>query len=175
VTFDIDANGILHVSAKDLGTGKEQSIRITASSGLSEREIQEMVHAAEEHAAEDKARKEVIEARNQLDGLIYSTEGSLKQYGASLDAADRAEIERALESAKKKLDDANSKELLQAEVEALANASHKLAKKMYESASGRQQGAGASAAQGDASSNAAESGSAGDGDNVVDADFEEVK
>jgi molecular chaperone DnaK len=86
VTFDIDANGIVHVAAKDLGTGKEQSIKITASSGLSEDEIKQMVRDAESHAAEDKKRKDTVEARNQLDSLIYSTEKSLQEYGADLDA-----------------------------------------------------------------------------------------
>jgi molecular chaperone DnaK len=175
VTFDIDANGIVHVSAKDLGTGKEQSIRITASSGLAEREIQDMVKAAEEHSAEDKARREVIEARNQLDGLIYSTESSLKQYGSTLDSADRAEIERALETAKKKLEDSNSAEILRAEVETLANTSHKLAKKMYESASGHQASAAESSGDGGSSPRGGKAESGGSGDDVVDADFEEVK
>src|SRR5438445_4617815 len=96
VTFDIDANGIVHVSAKDLGTGKEQSIKITASSGLSEQEIKQMVKDAEAHAAEDKQRKETVEARNQLDSLIYSTEKSLKEYGADLDASVKENIETEL-------------------------------------------------------------------------------
>ena len=106
VTFDIDANGIVHVSAKDLGTGKEQSIKITASSGLSEEEIKRMVRDAEEHAGEDKRRKEMVEVRNQLDGLVYQTEQSLKDVGATLEAADKAAVERALEEAKRKLETA---------------------------------------------------------------------
>ncbi len=97
-TFDIDANGIVHVSAKDLGTGKEQSIRITASSGLSEEEIEKMVKDAEAHAAEDKKKREVIEARNQADRLVYTTEKSVKEHGDKVDEATRKGIEEALES-----------------------------------------------------------------------------
>ena len=97
VTFDIDANGIVHVNAKDLGTGKEQSIRITASSGLSEEEIHKMVREAEDHASDDKARREAADARNQLDGLVYSTEKSLQDHGAQLDAEVKSNIEAALE------------------------------------------------------------------------------
>ena len=99
VTFDIDANGIVHVAAKDLGTGKEQSIKITASSGLSEDEIKQMVKDAEAHAAEDKKHKETVEARNQLDSLVYSTEKSLKEYGNDLDAGVKENIENALKKA----------------------------------------------------------------------------
>ena len=89
VTFDIDANGIVHVSAKDLGTGKEQSIKITASSGLNEEEIKKMVRDAEAHAADDKKRREVVEARNQLDSLIYTTEKSLKEFGEKVDSGEK--------------------------------------------------------------------------------------
>src|SRR6201988_49063 len=96
VTFDIDANGIVHVAAKDLGTGKEQSIKITASSGLSEEEIKQMVREAESHAAEDKKRRDTVEARNQLDSLIYSTEKSLKEYAGDLDAGIKENIETEL-------------------------------------------------------------------------------
>ena len=99
VTFDIDANGIVHVAAKDLGTGKEQSIKITASSGLSEEEIKQMVRDAESHAADDKKRKDTVEARNQLDSLIYSTEKSLKEYGGDLDAGIKENIETELKKA----------------------------------------------------------------------------
>src|SRR5262250_3134768 len=104
VTFDIDANGIVHVSAKDLGTQKEQSIKITASSGLNEDEIKGMVKDAEAHAAEDKKKREVVEARNHLDSLIYTTEKSLKDYSGDLDPAVKTNIESALEEAKKVLD-----------------------------------------------------------------------
>jgi molecular chaperone DnaK len=96
VSFDIDANGIVHVSAKDLGTGKEQSIRITASSGFSESEIKQMVKDAEVHADEDRQRREAVEARNQLDSLIYQTEKNLNEHGAEVDASTKSGIEEAL-------------------------------------------------------------------------------
>ena len=167
VTFDIDANGIVHVSAKDLGTNKEQSIKITASSGLSEEEIKNMVKDAEVHAEEDKTRKEAAEARNQLDSLVYSTEKSLKEYGDDLDAEVKTNIEAALEKAKKALegDDAAA---MRAAAEELNQASHKLAEAMYAKASQQQ-------AQQDPTQPPPESGEARPDDNVVDADFEEVK
>lgn len=181
VTFDIDANGIVHVSAKDLGTGKEQSIQITASSGLSEDQIKSMVRDAEMHASEDKARRAVIEGRNQLDGMIYQTEQSMKEHGATLEASERSTIESALESARKKLQESNDPEDLKREAEALQQAAYKLAAKVYENAAGKAGGTngafhedgGSSAAGGSAGqSGGAHSGS---GDQVVDADFEEVK
>ena len=104
VTFDIDANGIVHVAAKDFGTGKEQSIKITASSGLSEEEIKKMVREAEAHAADDKKHKETVEARNQLDSLMYSTEKSLKEYGSDLDAGVKENIESGVKKAKETLE-----------------------------------------------------------------------
>ena len=167
VTFDIDANGIVHVSAKDLGTSKEQSIKITASSGLSEEEIQNMVKDAEVHAEEDKTRKEAAEARNQLDSLVYSTEKSLKEYGDDLDAEVKSGIEAALEKAKKALegDDAGA---MRAAAEELNQASHKLAEAMYAKASQQQ-------AQQDPTQPPPGAGEAKPDDNVVDADFEEVK
>jgi molecular chaperone DnaK len=172
VTFDIDANGIVHVSAKDLGTGKEQSIQITASSGLNENEIKQMVKDAEAHASEDKKRKETAEARNQLDSLIYSTEKSLKEHGGDLEAAVRGEIEAALEKAKKAAEGQDA-ETLRAAAEELTRSSHKLAEAMYAKASKQQQ----SSAQDSSTGN---QGQATDGEgkkkeDVVDADFEEVK
>ena len=167
VTFDIDANGIVHVSAKDLGTGKEQSVKITASSGLSEEEIRNMVKDAEVHAEEDKTRKEAAEARNQLDSLVYSTEKSLKEYGDDLDAEVKSSIEAALEKAKKALegDDAAA---MRAAAEELNQASHRLAEAMYAKASQQQ-------AQQDPTQPTPEAGETKPDDNVVDADFEEVK
>ena len=100
VTFDIDANGIVHVSAKDLATQKEQSIRITASSGLAEEEIKKMVKDAEAHAADDKKRRELAESRNQLDSLIYTTEKSLKEFGDKIGPSEKQDIEDALSKAK---------------------------------------------------------------------------
>jgi len=161
VTFDIDANGIVHVSAKDLGTGKEQSIRITASSGLSKDEIERMVKDAESHASEDKRKREVIEARNQADGLVYTTEKALKEHGDKVDEATRKGIESAVEELKKAMD-GDDADTIRQKTEALATASHKLAEVMYQQA---QQAApeGGEAAAG-----------AGKHDDVVDAEFEEV-
>jgi molecular chaperone DnaK len=171
VTFDIDANGIVHVNAKDLGTGKEQSIRITASSGLNEEEIKRMVKDAEMHAAEDHKRREAAEARNQLDSLIYQTEKSLKDHGAELDAATKSGIEQALEKAKKQLEGEDAA-AMKAAAEELSQASHKLAEAMY--AKARQAGGGPGPTPG--GEGTASGGQAGRGkDDVVDADFEEVK
>jgi len=171
VTFDIDANGIVHVAAKDLGTGKEQSIKITASSGLSEDEIKKMVSDAELHAAEDKKRKETVEARNQLDSLIYSTEKSLKEYSGDLESGVKENIEAALKNAKEALE-GNDAEAMRKAAEQLSQSSHKLAEAMYAKASqqtGESKGA---------DSDGEKAGSADGGkkkDDVVDADFTEVK
>jgi len=160
VTFDIDANGILHVSAKDLGTGKEQSIKITASSGLSDSEIDKMVKEAELHADEDKKKRALIEARNQADGLIYTTEKSLSEHADKIDAETKQNIETALEELKKTME-GDDPEAIQKGAEALAQASHKLAEVMYSQAQEGTEGASGAAA------------SAAD-DDVVDAEFEEV-
>ncbi len=164
VTFDIDANGILHVSAKDLGTGKEQSIQITASSGLSEEEINRMVQDAESHASDDKQKRELIEARNQADGLAYTTEKSLTEHGEKLDSETKQQIQDALDELKKAIEGDNPEEIKQ-KSEALAQASHKLAEMMYAQA---QDGAGA---EGGSDAEAADAGAA---DDVVDAEFEDV-
>ncbi len=162
VTFDIDANGILHVSAKDLGTGKEQSIKITASSGLSEEEIDRMVKEAETHAGEDKKKRELIEARNQADGLVYSTEKSLEEHGGDLDEETKANIQKALEDLKAAME-GDSVEEINSKTEALAQASHKLAEKMYaQSQEGQEGGEAAGQAGGEKD------------EDVVDAEYEEV-
>jgi molecular chaperone DnaK len=182
VTFDIDANGIVNVHAKDLGTNKEQSIRITASSGLSEEEIKKMVREAESHAADDHKRRLQAEARNKLDNLIYTTEKTLKDYGAQLDEASRKGVEDALAEAKTKLESADPDEMNRA-AETLANASHKLAEAMYSKTRAQGQPGGAEAggeraaphdgaSGGDGSAAGAEQGPKED---VVDADFKEVK
>ena len=170
VTFDIDANGIVHVAAKDLGTGKEQSIKITASSGLSEDEIKQMVKDAEAHAAEDKKHKETVEARNHLDSLIYSTEKSLKEYGNDLDAGVKENIENALKKAKETLEGQDA-QAMRIAAEQLSQSSHKLAEAMYAKASRQQPGQEAS---GDAKEQPTSDGKKKK-DDVVDADFEEVK
>ncbi|MDC0358324.1 molecular chaperone DnaK [Oligoflexia bacterium] len=185
VTFDIDGNGIVHVSAKDLGTGKEQSIKITASSGLSEEEIEKMVQDAEVHAGEDKKRRELVDVKNQLDSLIYSTEKSLADFGDKLSADDKSELERALEDAKQFLD-SEDVDTIKSAIETLNKSSHKLSEEMYKKASeeGSQAAGGPSnegdpgAAAGGDNNNGSGSGSAEaktDDDDVVDADFEEVQ
>ena len=157
VTFDIDANGIVHVSAKDLGTGKEQSIRITASSGLTEDEIKNLIKDAELHAEEDHRRKELAEARNQADTLIYSTEKTLTDLGDKVDAATKADIESHISQLKQTMEGTDSQAIKQ-QSEALMKASHKLAETMYSKA-----GAGA------------QEQTKKPDENVVDAEFEEVK
>ena len=170
VTFDIDANGILHVSAKDKGTGKEQSIVIKDSSGLSEEEIDRMVHDAEAHAEDDKRKKELADVRNQADTLVYTTEKSLKEHGDKLDAATKENIEKEVENLKQKLTSENVGEIKEG-IDKLSSAAQKLAEVLY--AQNNQAGdAGAGASQGSAY---AEEETAKKDENVVDADFEEVK
>lgn len=171
VTFDIDANGIVHVNAKDLGTGKEQSIRITASSGLTEEEIKRMVNDAESHAEEDKRKRERIEARNHLDSLIYSTEKSLKDHRSDIDEAAAKNIDAALEKAKKVME-GDDLDAIKAATEELTQSSHKLAEAMYAKVAKEQQ---ADASHTQADDGKASSGGGEGKDNVVDADFEEVK
>ncbi|MGX9726637.1 MAG: molecular chaperone DnaK [Candidatus Electronema sp. VV] len=166
VTFDLDANGILHVSAKDLGTNKEQSIRITASSGLSEAEIEKMKKDAELHAEEDKKRKELVEARNHADSMIHMAEKSLKELGDKVDAATKGNVENEISKVKKAME-GEDLEAIKAATDSLTQASHKLAELMYAQASqGGAPGADAGAAGGKKGK---------DDDDVVDADFEEVK
>ena len=170
VAFDLDANGILHVSAKDLGTGKEQSIKITASSGLTEAEIERMTRDAEMHAEEDKKRRELVETRNQADALVHASEKSLKDLKDKVDAETKANVEKEIANVKEavKGDDI---EAIKAAVEALTTASHKLAELMYAQASKD------TPPGGDHTGGAAGGGKPGkkDDDDVVDADFEEVK
>ncbi len=142
VSFDIDANGIVHVSAKDLGTGKEQRIRIESSSGLNEDEINRMVTEADQHAQEDKEARERAEARNEADSLIYSTEKSLSDYGDKIGESEKQQIQSAIDDLKGVLDSASAEEI-RSRIEALQKASHNLAQNMYQNAGGRQGGAGA--------------------------------
>jgi len=174
VTFDIDANGIVHVSAKDLGTGKEQSIRITSSSGLSEEEIDNLVKDAESHADEDKKKKELIEARNQADSLVYSVEKNMRESGDQISAEEKKNIEDALEKVKKAIEGDNL-EAIKSSQEELTQASHKLAEAMYAKASAKGAEQEAAAGGGTAGEATQESASSKDDDDVVDADFEEVK
>ena len=180
VQFDIDANGILHVSAKDKGTGKENKITIKANSGLSEDEIQRMVNDAKANEAEDKKRLEEVQSRNNLDTLAHSVKKSLGEYGDKIDGAEKASIESALKEAEELLKDQTaSKEALDAKLESLSTVSQKLGEKMYAAAQAEQAAAGAAAgaAGGGESAGAAGGGGGKPGDDakVVDADFTEVK
>jgi len=165
VTFDIDANGILHVSAKDKATGKENKIKIQASSGLSEAEIQRMVQDAEAHADEDKKAMELITARNQLDALIHTTNKSMKDYGGQLSSDEKAAIEKALKEAEEVVK-GDDKAAIEAKAEALAAAAQKLGEKMYAAEQAKAQAAGGATPGNEAKADDAD---------VVDAEFTEVK
>jgi len=173
VTFDIDANGIMNVSAKDLGTGKEQSIRITASSGLSEEEVEKMVKEAEANAEADKKKKELAELRNQADTLVYSTEKSLKDHGDKVDAETKENIEKALDEVKKAQAGEDTEELKKA-IENLSNVSHKLAEAVYQATGGQEAGQDAGQAGAETGTGGAEQSDSGKDEDVVDADYEEV-
>ena len=170
VSFDIDANGIVNVSAKDMGTGKEQSIKIQSSSGLSEEDIQRLVREAEAHASEDKKKQEVIEARNHADSLIYGTEKSLNDLGDKADTALKSDLEGKIANLRKLMegDDAAA---IKAATEELAKASHKLAEQLYQQQGGAQPGPNGGCAGGNCGGNAG----GNNADDVVDADFTEVK
>jgi len=169
VTFDIDANGIVNVSAKDQATGKEQSIQITASSGLSQEEIDKLVKDAELHAEDDKKKRELVDARNHADALIYSTEKSIKEMGDKVEEATKTDVESAIASLKTAMETEDTEEIKRLS-EALTQTSHKLAEAMYQQASQAQGEAGEDGAQGDS-----DQASGTSDDDVVDADFEEVK
>jgi molecular chaperone DnaK len=140
VTFDIDANGILHVSAKDLATGKEQSIRITASSGLTEEEIKKMVREAEAHAEEDRRKKQLAEARNEADNMIYTVEKTLRDMGDKVPAEDKKRIEEAIEKCRRIKDTSNDINEIKSAIEELAQASHRIAEELYKKAKTTQPG-----------------------------------
>ena len=165
VTFDIDANGIVSVSAKDMGTGKEQSIKITASSGLSEEEIDNLVKDAETHAEEDKKKREMEDARNNADSMIYATEKSVKEAGDKLDESTKSDINKAIEDLKKAMETDNTEEIKRLTDE-LTQASHKLAETMYAQASAQTQ---------ESAEGAEPACDSKKDEDVVDADFEEVK
>jgi molecular chaperone DnaK len=169
VAFDIDANGIVHVSAKDLGTGREQSIRITASSGLSEEEINKLVKEAEMHTEEDKKKRELAEARNQADSLIYTTEKTLADLGDKVDSATKSDIETHIQSLKEAMEGTDV-QAIQSRSEELMRSSHKVAETMYAQAgaAGAGEEAGAAGAGAEAQAEKPE-------EDVVEAEFEEVK
>lgn len=163
MTFDIDANGILHVSAKDKATGKQQSIRITASSGLSEEEIKRMVQDAEQHAEEDRRLHELVTARNHADAMIHATNKTLQELGDKVQAEERSRIETAINELKEAMKGDNKAEI-DRKTQHLTEVSGKLAERLY-----TQQGTSGGA------TGAESSGTKGGGEDVVDAEFEEVK
>ena len=167
VTFDIDANGIVKVSAKDLGTGKDAQIQITANSGLSDEEIQKMVKDAEANAQDDKNRRELAEAKNALDTTIYATEHLLKEHAEKVPADEKSKLEAAISNARKVLEESTIASTLNAEKQNLETLTHSLTKKLYESTS-------ASTNQQDPNSQSSSTSSNSGNDDVVDADFEEV-
>jgi molecular chaperone DnaK len=173
VTFDIDANGILNVTAKDLATGKDQTIKITSSSGLSKEEVERMAKEAEAHSAEDKSRREQIESKNQLDSLVYSVEKMLRENGGKISGSERGDVENAIADAKKALE-SNEKATMDNARERLTQASHKLAEQMYRSTSTQSRGSsgdGGAAGTGAASSS---SGQSKKDEGVVDAEYVDV-
>jgi molecular chaperone DnaK len=173
VTFNIDANGIVNVSAKDLGTGKEQAITITASTNLSKEEVDRMVRDAELQSAADKAKRDEAEVRNNASSLIYSTEKSLKEVGDKLDASARGEVERALGELKRVSENGTVAEIKPA-IEALQQASYKMAELLYKASSPQGEPAGAAGGDG-AAGNGAASGAAAGGEDVIDAEFKEAQ
>ena len=175
VTFDIDANGIVHVSAKDLGTGKEQKIRIESSSGLSEADIEKMVKEAEAHAEDDKKARETIEAKNNAETLCYSTEKALKEYGDKISAQEKANIEAAVKDLRDTLASSNaSLEEIKGKTEKLQEVSMQLGQKVYEAAQ-QAQNAQNSANSSNSAPNEGASGNTSSNGDTMDADFEEVK
>jgi molecular chaperone DnaK len=166
VTFDIDANGILHVTAKDKATAKEAKIKIQAGSGLSEEEIKRMVADAEAHAEEDRKALELVNARNTLEALVHSIKKSLGEYGDKLEAGEKEKIEAALKEAESVLKSENKTEI-EAKAKALAEASQKLGEKVYADAQAKEQAAGGEATAGAEPKK--------DDGNVVDAEYTEVK
>jgi molecular chaperone DnaK len=178
VTFDIDANGILNVTAKDTATQKDQKITITSSSGLSKEEVERMAKEADAHSAEDKAQRESIEAKNQLDSLVYSVEKMLREHGDKISGSERGDVENAVADAKKALE-SNDKAQMDKARETLTQASHKLAEQMYKAAQpkGAPQGAGPS---GGASTDGAGASAGGNGqakkdEGVIDAEYVDVE
>jgi molecular chaperone DnaK len=167
VTFDIDANGILHVSAKDKGTGKENKIIIKAGSGLTEEEIQRMVKDAEAHAEEDKKARELVDARNQADSMVHNMRKTLKENGDKVDAAEKDKIEAAIKDLEEAIK-GDDKQAIESKTEELMQASHKMAEQLYKSSQAEGAAAGAGG-QSEAKEEAEEKEAA------VDAEFEEVK
>ena len=171
VTFDIDANGIVHVSAKDMATQKEQSIKITASSGLSKEEVEQLVKDAEAHSEEDKKRRETVEIRNQADSLVYGTEKNLQEHGDKIPEEEKTKIQEAIDGMKKAME-GDDVEAIKTAMQTLTTASHKLAEEMYKKTSA-ETGDGSNTGDGASPNGEATNGTQQD-ETVVDAEFEEV-
>ena len=171
VAFDIDANGILNVSAKDLGTGKQQSIEIKSSSGLSEEEVEKMKKEAESHAEEDKKKREVVDLKNQADQLVYSTEKTLKEHGDKVSAETRGKIESAVNNLKEAIKGDNAEAIKRA-IENLGNVSQELGKVLYEEAAKKQAASAASGSAGQEAPPPEGEVRRKGGDDVIDAEFE---
>ncbi len=171
VTFDIDANGILNVNAKDMATGKDQKITITSSSGLSKDEVERMAKDADAHAAEDKAKRDEVEARNQLDGMVYSIEKMLREHGDKISGQERSDVENALADAKKALEGTDALAMNKAR-ENLTQASHKLAEAMYKATSAQTPPQGGPASGGDGQ---ASGGEPKKDEGVIDAEYVDVE
>jgi molecular chaperone DnaK len=172
VTFDIDANGILNVTAKDNATGKDQKVTITSSSGLSKEEVERMAKEAESHSAEDKTKREEIEARNGLDNLVYNIEKMLKENGDKVSGGDKTDVETALADAKKTLEGSPSASELNTAREKLTTASHKLAEAMYKANATGGQGAGVPPTDGAQAASGATEEKKDEG--VIDAEYVDV-
>jgi molecular chaperone DnaK len=180
VGFDIDANGILHVSAKDLGTGKEQKITITASSGLDKSEIEQMVKDAERHADDDKTKREEVETRNKADAFVYETEKLLKEHGAKIDPAKKARVEAGMEKVKAAVKDGGTAAIksamdeLNAEMQAVSSDLYARSKDDARQGAESKTGAGSEQTENNGKDEPPRQKSSKDGDNVIDADFEMV-
>jgi molecular chaperone DnaK len=173
VTFDIDANGILNVTAKDRATNKDQKITITSSSGLSKEEVDRMAKEADAHSAEDKSKREEIEARNQLDGMVYNVEKMLKEHGDKIPAEDKSNVESALSDSKKAMEGSDSS-IMNSARERLTQASHKLAEAMYKSAQPQGGAAGAPGAGPEAAGPDSGAGQQKKDEGVIDAEYVDV-
>jgi molecular chaperone DnaK len=174
VAFDIDANGIVHVSAKDLGTGKEQKIRIESSSGLSDNDIDRMVKEAELHAEEDKREKEKAEVRNEADTMIYSTEKNIKDLGDKVNAQDKSKAEEAIADLRRALESGDT-QTIKDKTEALKQVSYKIAEEVYKQAGAQQQGPGQDGqAGGGGFQGQSDSGDSGNTKSAEDVDYEVV-
>ena len=174
VTFDIDANGILNVTAKDMATGKDQKITITSSSGLSKEEVERMAKEADAHSAEDKAQREAIDAKNQLDSMVYSVEKMLREQGDKISGSERGDVENAIADAKKALESGDKAAMDKAR-ETLTQASHKLAEQMYKAAQPQRRAGSRSGSRPGAGAEPRRNGHAKKDEGVIDAEYVDVE